>query len=154
MVNSFVNDAIYTLKREFGSSLELYIVKAVTPNLSTGKTTSNIKKIKISRAPVLQSKDTDAFKYSLSFIAANKNFTYGAMFGVSGRTIIVDSKDLPADYVWSMDQYIIYQNQRFNMKDMAQYAGGYIFMVEEMKGQEKVVIYDFKDTLQITETVE
>ncbi len=142
MANSLVNDIIYTLKRDYGCSLELYIVKTVTPNLDTGRSTSDIRKVKINRAPVL------------SFIAANKNFTYGGLFGTSTRLIMIDTEDLPVDYEYFEDQYIIFENRRYNMKEMARYDGGYAFTVEEVKGQFKQVIYDFKDTLKITETVE
>ncbi len=153
MANGFVNDTIYTLKREFGCSLELYIVKAVTPDLSTGTTTSDIRKIKINRAPVLQTKDVQAFKYSLSFIAANKNFTYGGLFGVSTRLILIDANDLPVNYVWAEDHYFIISNKRYNMKEMGLYDGGYAFTVEEMKGQKLEKIFDFKDTLMLQETI-
>lgn len=153
MANSFISETIYNLKREFGRSLELYIVKTVTPDLETGKIVSDIRKIKIARTPVLQTKDAESFKYGLSFIAANKNFTYGGLFGTSIRTILVDSKDLPSDYVWSDEQYIITENTRYNMKDMVRYEGGYGFICEEMKGQKLEKIYDFKDTLILTETV-
>ncbi len=153
MANGFVNETVYSLKREFGCSLELYIVKAVTPNLETGRSVTDIRKVKITRAPFLQTKDVETFKYSLSFIAANKNFTYGALFGVSTRLVLVDTTDLPPDYVWSEDQYIILNNKRYNMKEMSEYQGGYTFIVEEMKGQKLEKIYDFKDTIKFQETV-
>ncbi len=153
MANGFVNDTIYSLKREFGCSLELYIVKAVTPDLATGRTTSDIRKVKVRRAPILQTKDAESFRFGLSFIAANKNFTYGATFGTSLRVFLIDTIDLPVDYVWAEDHYIIAEGRRYNMKGMDRYDGGFIFVAEEMKGQKLEKIYDFKDKILFTEEV-
>jgi hypothetical protein len=152
MANSFIDEAFYSLKKEFGSCVELYIIKAVTPNVETGKTVTDLRKIKISKAPVLQTKDSSFFKYVRSYNAANNNFNFGATFGISSRIVLVDNADLPKDYIYFAEQYFIINNQRYNMKDMVQYEFGYAFMVEEVKGQRLERIYDFRDTLTLKET--
>lgn len=157
MANGFGDDVIYGLKREFGFSLELYVVKVVTPDLETGKIVSDIRKYKIALAAVLPTADLEAFQYTRTFngaAAANSNFRYGGMFVTSTRTALVDIKDLPKDYVWSEEDYVICEGRRYNMVSMSRDDDGYVFVIEEVKGQKLEKIYDFRDKFKLSESIQ
>lgn len=65
-----------------------------TPNLKTGTAVQKTKMIEVRRAAILPGRHKRDFDYDLSFIAANKNFTYGGFFDKIDVVIIVDNADL------------------------------------------------------------
>lgn len=89
---------IYKLKREFGIPATLRRVRTHSNNVRTGISTVDYEEISIRRMVFLPRRNVSDFVYDLSFIAANKNFTYGAYFDTNDRAIIIDIKDLPTSY--------------------------------------------------------
>lgn len=112
-----IRKIVYKLKRQFG--LEMFIGyrdSADVYNLRTGKVTRNLEYIKIKRGIVLPQRSFKDFEYDLSFIAANKNFTYGGLFEPGTRNIIIDVKDLPDDFVITTEMYVVFEGRRYEIK--------------------------------------
>jgi len=89
-----VKAILYQLKKIFGTSITL-INKAATTNYATGVITDSSSSTAIKKAILLPRKTTRQFDYDLSFIAANKNFTYGGMYDALMRWVIIDARDVP-----------------------------------------------------------
>jgi hypothetical protein len=68
---------------------------------------------------------TRDFEYDLSFIAANKNFTYGGFFDPSVRDVIIDSKDIPSGFEITGDMYVIFDDRRYEIKETREAENGY-----------------------------
>jgi len=91
---------VYKLKRQFGIAGILRYPDNSTSgyDITTGETTINFVDLAISRIIRLPRRNISDFVYDLSFIAANKNFTYGGYFDTNDRWFIIDIKDLTLDY--------------------------------------------------------
>ena len=86
-------------------------------NLETGAITRDLTYVKIRRGVLLPQRVTREFVYDLSFIAANKNFTYGGFFQEGDRYIIVDAKDLPRDFEINGEMYVTIENRRYEIQE-------------------------------------
>jgi len=116
---------VYRLKRNYGVSIVYTRITSVVNNVETGAITPTLQEISIRRAiigPALILRD---FVYDLSFIAANKNFTYGGYFDTGTRALIVDSKDLPSGFAPNLDDYIVYDDEKYAFKEVAPLAKKY-----------------------------
>lgn len=154
--NRFISSTVYHLKRSYGQPVALYIRGVVSQNPSTGEVTYPERKWKIKKAPVLTAELLRKFQYDLSFIAANKNFTYGGHYDKSQRGIIVDTRDLPANYVQSLDDAFVIDHRRYAIKSVDEFeqARSLIFLVEELKNQRVNEIYDRIDHMDFVENVQ
>lgn len=85
---------LYPLKRRYGLPAKIQRLTGVVNNVETGVQAKTYEVIVIKRAILLPQNTIRKFIYDLSFIAANKNFTYGAFFDNTSRIILIDGKDL------------------------------------------------------------
>lgn len=109
---------IYRLKRNFGTTVKIIRLSSLSNNVRTGAITVTKQTITISRGIVGPAKLTRDFVYDLSFIAANKNFTYGGYFDVSDRGLILDSKDLPSGFEPNLNDYALIDNVHYAFKEV------------------------------------
>jgi len=89
---------LYRLKRNFGIAGTLRRPVTEGNDVRTGEVVITYESINIKRMIFLPRRNISDFVYDLSYIAANKNFTYGANFDTNDRWIIIDVKDLPTSY--------------------------------------------------------
>ena len=112
-----IKKIVYRLKRQYGIVMYIgYRNTDDTYNLETGQVSRDLLYHKIRRGIVLPQRQTKDFEYDLSFIAANKNFTYGGIFEPGVRNVIIDVKDLPSDFVVDTEMYVVFENRRYEIK--------------------------------------
>ncbi len=118
----FIKTVVYKLKRRYGQQILLTKVTSkgtsdYTTGTISGRTTDtkNIKK-----AVILPSRQTRNFNYDLSYIAANKNFTYGGFYDISQRDVIIENKDL-GTFVLSQDTMITFNSETYEIKEFQEY---------------------------------
>ena len=116
---------VYKLKRQYGRSVTVVRLTSVTPNVETGKMVIVKQEIEIRRGIVGPAKMLRDFVYDLSFIAANKNFTYGGYFDASDRALILDSKDLPSGFEPNLDDYALVDEVHYAFKEVHPLAKKY-----------------------------
>lgn len=128
---------LYRLKKDYGQPVSIMTRTALTQNVQTGLITQTERVIKIRRAIVVDAKQSRDFVYDLSFIAANKNFTYGGEFDTSKRQIILDGHDLPKDYKPSINDRCVFDGVRYQFATMEPtvYNLGYILTVKSLDAQ-------------------
>jgi len=134
---------IYNLKRQWGTAM---ILKRETTALDvdTGvETPTVVATVTVGRGILLPRKIATDFAYDLSYIAANKNFTYGGFFGKSSRLILVDAKDL-GTYVVAKQDYVVVNSKRYVIDDLDEYEHGadviaYMLMVSHVEADPNVV---------------
>lgn len=125
---------IYNLKRQFGLLMYVqYPSGNDVYNLETGEITRTITDIKIKRGVLLPEDTMRKFIYDLSFIAANKNFTYGGFFEKGSRVVLIDVKDLPKGFIIKNEMYINFHNRRYEIQKSSLIpdndVAGYAWMV-------------------------
>jgi len=109
-----IANIIYRLKRERGVSIDLVNTSSTT-NLTTGIMTDADTTITVNRAVILPIQFDRDTVYSLTMIAANKNFAYGGYFDVKSSTILIDAKDVPTSFEIDLGTKIIYDNQYYEV---------------------------------------
>jgi len=125
---------IYRLKRTYGTTLTLWNPDTATHNLETGVINRTFDVLRIRRAVVLQARMIRDFEYDLSYIAANKNFTYGGFFDHRTRWIIIDGKDISSGFEPHEDMHIVISSKRYELKEIQEIIGGhgYILRIVEL----------------------
>ena len=85
---------LYRMERNFGIPVLFRIPTENSYDVTTGAVTREYTDILVRKTVVLPTRTLREFSYYLSYIAANKNFTYGAFYDKSTKHFIVRSKHL------------------------------------------------------------
>lgn len=110
----FIKTNLYILRKDWGQKITIQHFDTVSVNPATGVQDVDYQNYNIRRAIVLPTKEAKKFAYDLSFIAANKNFTYGGIFEQNDVWIIILQKDLP-EYDIVCDDFVIIGTQRYSI---------------------------------------
>ena len=120
-----IKPIVYRLKRNYGVTVTLVRLSNLQDSIQTGKMSQTKQEITIRRAIVGPALELRDFVYDLSYIAANKNFTFGGFFDADTRIMIIDSKDLPKGFEPTMDDYVIYEDRPYQFKEVHPLAKKY-----------------------------
>lgn len=125
----FIRDVTYRLKRNYGLPADFYKLASSVVDRATGKKATDRLKVHVARIIALPSRNQREFYYDLSFIASNKNFTYGGFVDTDERKFIVDRRDLArkAFSILEVGQYMVYKGQRFDIKEVAEFEDSYTY---------------------------
>jgi len=118
---------LYKLTKLFGARVLFYRPIENEYDLTTGEITRAYIEISVRRAIVLPSKLSREFVYDLSYIASNKNFTYGGYFDETTRHMILKKSQLKG-YTPELDWQCDYKNKKYVVKeaDETEDGAGYI----------------------------
>jgi hypothetical protein len=58
---------------------------------------------------------------TITQISANKMFVYGGTYDAGTRMFIVDTRDMPDGYEFSNDDWLIYNNRRYDIKTIEEF---------------------------------
>lgn len=154
----FAKTVLYSLKRRYGFPFDIYRNVSVSTDLETGIMTKVKRKIHIKRVIVLPTRQLRDFVYDLSYIAANKNFTYGGYFDVDDRRIIIDRKDLPSDFDINLNDWTVFKHKRYEIKEISDFewdrAIGLIVHSVEGAPVEEIFEQDIVNTLKLQEVID
>jgi len=131
---------LYRLKRQYGLNVTYYQFAGQTNNVETGDISRTYNTFEIKRAPVLPDNLDKSFVYDLTFIAANNNFVMGGYFGRHIRTLILDAKDLPSDFIPNQNDHVEFDGMRFEMLKIVhlEKRKGYLLRVEALDSGDPV----------------
>lgn len=140
---SFARQMIYDLKRLYGRPVAIYKRESVSVDPKTGKKTLNYQTYELNRGIRLNPNISRDFQYSGAFNGANTNFTYGAYFDPSVANFLIDRHDFPRGVILKEDDYIIYENRRFDVQHFIDMENkhGYIIVAKEILGGEARVVH-------------
>lgn len=135
-MNRFMRNTLYQLKRDYGTELTLYLETATT-NLSTGVRTPSSENWFVRRAVILPSDWKRKFSYALSFVAANKNFTYGGFFDADRRELVIDAEDLPKGLMITNNHHLVIDTRKYVIAEVSQLeeAAGWIIHAKAVSGE-------------------
>lgn len=109
---------IYPLKRRYGIPATFFRLDSTINDVTTGKQKKFYTRVPVTRIIPLPQNIVRKFIYDLSFIAANKNFTYGGFFDWKQRIILVDGKDLPSGFEPDPNDHVEIQGIRESIKKL------------------------------------
>lgn len=112
MNTRFIKNVIYKLKKDYGVSLKYITISQSEVNFDTGQR-NIIKSVCEFIAVALPKTLTRKFIQDIGYLAANKNFTYGALNDYNDIKFIIDRDDLPSELNLEIDGYVIYNGKRY-----------------------------------------
>ncbi len=134
----FLKATIYKLKRRFGESITFTRTETVgTVDYSTGATTDKVEiSVAIRNVIFLPFALDRRFSYDLSYIAANKNFTYGGYYDTEEATIVCDKKDF-GEFTVDKDMTVTKGTKKYQVKKIEEsYQDDSVLIIRviELKG--------------------
>ena len=135
--NQTMKRILYSLKHMFGQEIEIVWQSSNTRNLETGIKTVAKDSVMVRRGIVLPSKIKTSFSYDLAFIAAAKNFTYGALFDETRRRFIFDRSDLPSGFEIKTHYYLVVGGVRYDVEQVEEFEqnSGYLVIGKQVTDQ-------------------
>lgn len=127
---------IYNLKHAYGVPIVLIKPTSQTIDPRTGQVATTEVTITIRKAVFLPEMTSRDFAFTLSYLAANKNFVYGAGFDTRSSTLLIDSKDVPADFQPTTNFHVTYDGRRYSVKKVQEGTRnqGWLLILEEVGG--------------------
>jgi len=140
----FIRKVLYQLKQRYGIKVDYYRVTATTVDDETGAVSTTKTKFTIRKAIRLPDKRTRGFQYDLSFIAANKNFTMGGTYDRDTRDFIIDRRDIPKEFEPALEDYILLNNERYNVKQVVELdeGQGYYLTAEATESEPPYAVHE------------
>jgi hypothetical protein len=153
-LNNRIKQALYTLKRAFGSTVLLYKLETTETDYETGQKTTTSTYYTIPRCIVLPVKIQREVVQTISIISANKEFVQGGTYDSGLREFIIDSRDLPRDFLIRQNDWLLYNDRRYELKqiyELEQKTGWHI-IGKEILGPSAINI-TVQETVTPTETI-
>lgn len=115
-LNRRIRQALYALKRGFGSTVKVCKLINAETDYTTGKRDVDSSEITIHRCIVLPAKVQREVVQTISIISANKEFAYGGSYDADTRLFVIDARDLPRGYTLKLDDWLEYGGYRYSPK--------------------------------------
>ncbi len=130
----FMRRHLYDLERRMRGRVTFYRDSEVL-NTKTGKKTTTKQTWQNVTVIVLPTDLKTKFVFDLSYIAANKNFTYGGNFDTSKKRLILRTKSA-GTYVPQNQDYFIFDGKRWDLTEVQtyEYGVGFLLTGTEVKG--------------------
>lgn len=151
----FIKKVLYKTKRSYGLPIDYFQLQTHTLDVTGGVKVDTYQVFSVSRALVLKAKEFRSFVYDLAYISANKDFTEGAYFDPEDRKIVVDTKDFPVGFTPKVDDYIIFQNLKYEVKEIDSFEdnAAFSFLGRKVKGARVFQQKGMSSTLNLTQSV-
>lgn len=135
-----IRNILYQLKKDFPWRIQLRNIVESSSDKKLGVVTKSFMTITVNKAILLPTKLMPSFIYDLSFIAANKNFTYGGLFGAGTRVVIVDGRDIPSTFTMEENTQVLADKIVYVVKSIDSLVGkaGFLLTVTTLSNMEKV----------------
>lgn len=127
---------LYSLKMEYGTAIVIYKLVSSSTDERTGLKSTVITPYKVRRAIVLPNTITRIDIKSSALVASNREFSQGGLVDSGKRPFIIDRRDLPHLPTLSADDWIVYDNRKFQVSDVEQLAeAGWQIFGKELVGE-------------------
>jgi hypothetical protein len=132
----FIRDALYQMKKDYGVAIKYGVLESSNLDMDTGLTTVTKRVYLIRKAILFPTKLQRKFVQDIAYLAANKNFTYGALFDEKTTIFIIDARDLPRGLQINMDQFLFMGHQRFMIKqaEILEHNCGWLITAQTHEG--------------------
>jgi hypothetical protein len=156
-MNRFIRHTLYSLKRQYGGRVDVYKLSAADTDYETGVKTYTRSVVTVTKGIVLPVQIKREAVQGISTISANKAFVYGGTYDAGTRTFILDTRDLPANYEIVMDDWLIYNGRRYDIKNISEFEqhAAWIVIGKEVKGvrPEQIIHMTMENLLDVEHEV-
>lgn len=145
---------IYQLKRRYGKRANIVWRVSSTTDLETGKRTIPTDSQSVERAILLPTTVAREFDKNTREDA----FQYGGLFDARTRTIIIDLKELPADFKIKNDYWIVFDTERYEITEYTLHMDAYFIKAKQIENIEpgndvQLAYYEFLNLKQTVTAV-
>lgn len=149
-------NALYALERKWGVPADLYHLNSSTPNYETGKSVVDRTKIHLPKLITHQVDSLHKFEYDLSFLAANKNFTYGGFYAPGDRIAVICAQRIPSEVKIELHDYIVLSGIRYNLQRIQRldFHAGWILHLRNTPGEKPFQVIERAVWSRVTPTQE
>lgn len=137
-LNYMVQRTIYDLKRRYGNEITVYRLDSASTDYETGQKTASKTAYQIRSAVVLPASETRRFFASIAMLSAAKQFIAPGNqgFDQSRRGFIIEARDLPSDFEFQPEDWIVYNSRRYECEiiEALESRSGWMIMAKELKG--------------------
>lgn len=152
-LNRQIQLALYSLKRQYGGTIDLYSLVSSDTDVRTGVKTVSATLTRIWRAVVLPVRVSREVVQSISQISANKEFVMGGGYDRGVREFIIDRRDTPDLTVLNLDDWIVYNNRKYQIKVVEEFEfdAGWIVRAHELIGErpEQIIVLNAENHASI-----
>lgn len=111
----FMRDTLYDLKKRHSAEIKIVEITHQEQSNLTGRRLVERRTLTVRKAVRLPNSLLRNFAQDIAYLAANKNFTYGALNDYKTETFIIDCRDLPRTFVPNLNHYIVYKDKRYDV---------------------------------------
>ena len=129
-----VDRILYRLERNFAIPCTFYS-ETETRDYETGLNTKATTSYYIKKAIFMQDNVANKYSYDLTFLAANKNFQYGANYQTGTRFLILNKKRLSIDL--SLYQYCMIDDIRYDLVDYEYFSPSNVVIIKILNSKNK-----------------
>jgi hypothetical protein len=155
-LNRILQGALYKLKLEYGTEIQVYKLDAASTNYETGVKTATKSVQTVRKAVVLPASSVRKIFQGISYLSVSKPFASQGGQGWDGtsRAFIVEGRDLPG-YEWEVEDWIVYRDKRYDISDIEEleFNSGWMVIGKLVKGQvpERIINVNVVETMNITD---
>ncbi len=120
-LNRRIRQLLYSLKRRYGGPVTVYKLEDSATDYTTGIKTQYVSTVQIPRAIILPVKVVREIATSITIVAANKMMVYGGSYDAGTRQFMFDAQDMPLDFQFSKDDFILYDSRRYEIKSYEEF---------------------------------
>jgi hypothetical protein len=136
----FMRRAIYQFKKDYGTLIRYFVIKNSSTDTKTGARL--IEKDMFELPAVLLPQDlVRKFMQDIGYLAANKNFTYGALNDYLTSKFLILDDDLPKGLAINLNGYIVWNHKRLERISFESMENGVAYLLTA-KASEGGVPYD------------
>lgn len=145
-LNQRMRMALYSLKRDYGASIDIYKLVDSTTDVRTGEKQITKTVTHVRRAIVVPTKIDRIAQQTISLISANKEFVTGGHWDASQRDFIIDRRDVPSLPELTADDWIVFNNRKYQVKTVEafEYDAGWVITARELVGEVPEQIFDLR----------
>jgi hypothetical protein len=150
----FIRQTLYDLKSRYPTEVDIYQYVTNCTDPKTGIRTTTKKVINVRKAILLPTSLTRSFIFRRDYMTANKQFTFGGLFDIDTRVLIIDADDI--DVKIEKDNYIVIRDKKYEIKAIEENEGlSYLLTIKETIGALPycVVTIAVNHTLQLFQRV-
>jgi hypothetical protein len=132
-----IRRALYSLKLDYGARIDIYKLNGSSTNARTGAKTISKTLYPIRRAIVMPVKIDRTAQQSISLISSNKEFVMGGTYDVGTRDFIIDRRDCPNLPSLNADDWLVYDNGKYQIKTVEEFevGAGWIVVAKKLVGE-------------------
>ena len=131
-----MRQVLYSLKRLYGGSIDIYTINSSVTNQETGVTTLSKDIVHVDRAIVLPARKVKEIRKSISQISANKMFVVGGTYDAGRRIFILDRLDTPS-LTLTNNSYLVYRDRKYEFESVEEFEfeSAWVIIGRELVGE-------------------